>query len=198
MRKTRPTITLASGSPAGSSLPGFNEVFRFNVAADSRGFLTVDKLTFKITSTDMSANGWNDCDATDLGVASRWALYDANDLSTELGSEDSDWAFYDSVGGNCSFNEILNWATIELDETTDDSDEIAAGKTKTYVLKIDTTGADTVDDDSIRVDIDTEASVDANVVATTDAIEWGDDTETGDIDGTYIESLPVYGGTITY
>jgi hypothetical protein len=199
--KTKPTISLASGSPSGAGIPGLNEIFRFNVAADSRGYVTVHEFTFKVNSQDLTSSGWNDCDAADWGVASEWGLYDSADLATELG-EDADWLFYDSSGGNCTANEALTWVKIDLQKAdggslVDNSDEIAAGSTITYILKADTTGASAANDDSIRIDLDSEANTTTGV-ATADTIEWADDAYANDIDGTLVKTLPTTGGTIIY
>jgi hypothetical protein len=128
-------------------------------------------------------------------------LYDSADLATELG-EDADWLFYDSSGGNCTANEALTWVKIDLQKAdggslVDNSDEIAAGSTITYILKADTTGASAANDDSIRIDLDSEANTTTGV-ATADTIEWADDAYANDIDGTLVKTLPTTGGTIIY
>ncbi len=76
--------------------------------------------------------------------------------------------------------------------------QVSAGETETLSLYIDTTGASSANDDSLRVDIDSEANVNAGVNAGTDAIEWDDDGEAADIDGDLVKNLPVTGGTIVY
>ena len=196
--KTKPTISLASGSPSGSGIPGLNEIFRFNVAADSRGYVIVNEFTFKVNSQDIATSGWNDCDAADWGVATEWALYDSADVSTELG-ENADWLFYsDADSATCVANEALVWVKLDLEANADNGDEIAAGSTITYILKADTTGASPANDDSLRIDIDTEANILAGVAASADAIEWEDDSNTAGIDGTLVKNLPVNGGTIIY
>ncbi|MFH1405136.1 MAG: hypothetical protein ABIH21_03505 [Patescibacteria group bacterium] len=212
LRKSKPTISLASGSPSGAGIPGLAEVFRFNIAADSRGSIVVEELVFKVTSTDNAAGNWNRCDATtQLADDSKWALYDLDEASVELSTEDTDWAFYDNgtTDGttvdtgvlDCDAALDIKWVLVDLVETTDDSVEIAAGTTKTFSLWVDTTGANSINDDSFRIDIDTEANVDADstIDATTNAIQWNDtDDEATDLNGTSIKNLPVTGGTILY
>jgi len=87
------------------------------------------------------------------------------------------------------------------------TEEIGAGDTKTYVLRLDTTGM--VTDDSIRIDIPDEGETDG-LTAPTDALNWEDDNETPTtgttcdigsdpcIDGSLVKNLPVTGGTIVY
>ncbi|EKD47558.1 MAG: hypothetical protein ACD_66C00007G0001 [uncultured bacterium] len=198
LRKTKPTLSLASGSPSGAGIPGLAEVYRFNVAADTRGDVTIHDFTFKLTSTDTGAALWNDCDDASFPVAAAWALYDSANTSTELG-EDGDWDFADGNddGDDCDPGVDLVWAKLTLDAGADNSVEVGAGETKTYILKVDTTGASTANDHSVRFDIETEANLNANLVAGADSVEWGDG-EAVDIDGTDLKNLPVIGGTIIY
>ncbi|OGL66585.1 hypothetical protein A2856_02790 [Candidatus Uhrbacteria bacterium RIFCSPHIGHO2_01_FULL_63_20] len=196
IRKTKPTISLASGSPSGAGVPGLNEVFRFNVAADSRGFVTLDSVLFKMTS---SGSGWNRCN--NLNDTTRWEFYDIDDPSEKLddgsasGLPDSDWLFDD--GGNargCFGDATLKYANLVLNNNeATPSEEIGAGETKTYVVRMDTTGASA--DDAIRLDIADQAE--ASLVGM-NAITWDDDFEGQDIGGALVKNLPITGGLITY
>ncbi len=192
LRATKPTLSLASGSPSGAGVAGDSEVFRFNVAADSRGEVTLNQVTFKIvTSEDGSA--FNACDT--FADPTKFTLYDADDSSEKL-DEDVDWTFIDDTDASCvdggADMDVLSYAVLALSE----AELIGAGETKTYVLKIDTLGASSGDDDAIRVEIPDQDEAD-DVDGGTDAINWGDD-EALSIDGDLIKSLPVTGGTIQY
>jgi hypothetical protein len=215
IRKTKPTISLASGSPSGAGVPGLSEVLRFNVAADSRGFVTLDQVLFKVTSSDNSATptAWNQ--ATNFADPTKWELYDINDPSTKL-DDDGDWTFLTSTGATAATTDVVAFARLNfLGSATTPAEEIGAGSTKTYVLRADTTGASGANDDSIRIDIPDETQADALGTAQ-DAIHWEDDTQTpanggagvspdcdtntstACIDGSLVKNLPVTGGTIVY
>jgi len=192
LRKTKPTLSLASGSPSGAGVAGDSEVFRFNVAADSRGEVTLNQVTFKIvTSEDGSA--FNACDT--FADSTKFTFYDADDSSEKL-DEDVDWTFVSEGDIECQDGDAnmdaVSYAVLALSE----AELIGAGETKTYVLKVDTLGANSGDDDAIRVEIPDQDEAD-DVRGGTDAINWGDDEDLS-IDGDLIKSLPVTGGTIQY
>jgi len=206
VRKSKPTVTLSAASPAGASVPGLNEALRFTVAADAAGDIVLDVLTFKVTSTCNASTcsttvGWNRLGNASSGAvttAAGWSLYDAADLTTQLEAGDGDWALYgtDAADGTLSGTEKVGYARLAL--TT--SRTIAAGTSKTYVLKVDTTGASTSSDDTVRFDVLEEAgSVNTTLAALTE-FQW-DEVGSGavaDIDGTRVRNLPVTGGTIIY
>jgi len=187
---TEPTMTLASGSPSGSSVPGNAETFRFNVAADSRADLTVGQIVFKIDTTDISTTGWNDCgDGTSatFADADKWNLYDRNDLTAPL---DGTWTFLNASAGECSIDaDPVAYAMFTLA----DPSVIRAGETETLSLYVDSTNASTVDDDSLRVSV---SGTDELSAAHISALEWNDGYS--DADETYVNALPVIGGTLTY
>lgn len=194
LRKTKPTLSKASGSPSGSGIPGLDEVLRFNIAADSHGYVTVDELTFKLTSTDNNGSDWNDCDS---GMATTdWTIYNVDDLSDALEAADTEWVLLDSSLGACSGAETLSYVILDLATSV----EIAAGSTETFAVYFDTTGASSSQDDTIRLDIPIDSEV-ATIGGGTDpdgSIIWDDDTQGSDIDGTNVKTLPVSGGTIIY
>lgn len=189
VRKTKPTVSLASGSPSGSGVPGLSEVLRFNVSADSRGDVDLYGMYLKLNSSANGGDLWNMCnyggDRLDDGTL--WEVYNSDDASTKI---DTDWIFYDEGGHDCGDGdaEELQWAWFDFDPT----EEIASGDTNTYVVRVDTSEASSADDDSIRLDIPSEDDTPGGY-----AIWWGDG-EDGDIDGEFIKNLPVTGGTIVY
>lgn len=184
LRRTKPTISLASGSPSGAGIPGMDEVFRFNVSADSRGYVTLKEIAFRIVTSDNN-HDFNLCDT--LADPAKFDLYDRNDSGTML-DDVADWMFVDNDGDevlDCSPDRIVAYAILDFKAAVaTGAPEIDAGNTNTYTLKVDTTGASSAEDDAIRVDI-----IDIN---------WDDDSRAEDIDGTNINSLPIQGGTIVY
>lgn len=196
VRKTKPTFSLASGSPSGAGVAGNSEVFRFNVAADSRGYVTLELVLFQVnTSNDATADDWLDCDAADLGVATKWEVYDLDDSSTKI-DDAADWTFLESDGSACELNDDLAWAELDFEgSATNPTEEIGAGETKTYVVKVDTTGASAANDDSIRLDIPDDATA---VAVALEALRWNDDEEGTNATGEFVKNLPVTGGTIQY
>lgn len=208
IRKTKPTFSLASGSPSGAGIPGYSEVFRFNVAADSRGYVTLDKVVFDLSTSD--ANGsFNLCDDgvgdTNIEDATKWEFYDYDDSTTKL-DDAADWTFLDGGVGDaaedCDAAAALEFAVLDLNgSATTGPEEIGAGETKTYVLKLDTTGAVASEDDSVRVDIQDEATIDASDAfagGDDETVQWDDDSEGTNADGTLLKNLPVTGGSIQY
>lgn len=173
---SEPVFSLAAGSPSGLGTPGPNEVLRFNIVADSRGIVGVEGILFGFSGTDAAGSGW--CSCASLG-ASAWAIYNTDDASTALGT----WTFYSVDGTECSLDPTsdLGFANVDLS-----GEEVAAGSTNTFLVKVDSSGASPDFDDGLRLDVV--------------GIDWTD-TDSGSstvFDETYIESLLLYGGTIYF
>ena len=215
IQKTKPTISLASGSPAGTgTTTGLDEVLRFTVTADIRGEVTWSQNVFQLNSTDNSATLWNTCggDAGALndGMAvADFRFYDASDITTDLAASAAAGdrlVLLDSAGEACAGADVLTYVVLDLDLVASAVEEVAAGTTKTYYLEFNATGASPVTDDQIRFDIPSETEVDAlsgtwgaGVGSPQTAFEW-DDSNTGDTgnDATNIKNLPVSGGSLTF
>lgn len=198
--KSKPTVTLAAASPSGAAVPGLNEVLRFTVAADAAGDIVLDVVSFKITTTDNATSLWNvNGDSTgNIDLTSAYTLYDASDLTTALEAGDSDWALYGSAAsdGTLSGTETVGYVRLAL--TTPKT--IAAGTSKTFVLKVDTTGASSSTDDTVRFDVLEEAgSVNTTLAALTE-FQWDETGSNAVVDntGTLVKNLPVNGGTLVY
>jgi hypothetical protein len=192
VRKTKPTVTLAAASPAGAAGPGGpNDVLRFTVAADVAGDVELNTLTFKVTTTDNTPNNWNKCTAADAGFAPHdFTLYDAADLNTALVATKTG---YRTDGVACGTDDagVLGHVRFALGPVK----TIAAGTSKTFVLKVETTGASGRWDDTVRFDVMDESEAMAG-----NEFQW---SETGvgaatDISGLLVKNLPVTGGTIWY
>ncbi|NBS41415.1 hypothetical protein EBS80_02040, partial [bacterium] len=198
LHKTKPTLSLASGSPSGAGVPSDSEVFRFNVAADSRGFVTLDQVLFKVVTSDGDGD-FNTCD--DFASDTKFTFYDVDDSSEKL-DDAADWTFVDDSGDECvdggGDSDVLSYAILDFTgSATHGSEEIGAGETKTYVLKVDTLGADSDDNDAIRIDVPDQDEAD-DVDGGVNAITWDDDSEGSNFDGTLIKNLSITGGTIQY
>ena len=200
VRKSKPTVSLAAASPSGASVPGLNEVLRFTVAADATGDIVLDAVTFAATTTDNAATSWNlNADATgNIDLTSSWSLYDASDLTTQKEGGDSDWTLYGAAAADGTLDgvEKVGYARLALTSPI----TIAAGTSKTFVLKVDTTGASSANDDTVRFDVVAEAGSVNTVLAALTEFQW-DETSSGaatDITGTLVKNLSVNGGTIVY
>ncbi len=205
LRKTKPTVSLASGSPSGAGVPGISEILRFNVAAASQGFVTFEKIIFNVTTSDAD-HDFNLC--SNLADATKWEFYNLDDSSSAL-DDAADWTFLDSGVGDpiqdCDAGNAIAYAVLDLQgSATTGTEEIAAGETKTYAVKVNTTGAGALDDDMIRLDIinelkaDTDTAFDGTADNDGEAIRWDDDTEGSDATGDLVKNLPVTGGSIQY
>lgn len=210
VRKTKPTVTLAASSPAGAGVPGLNDVLRFTVGADAKGSLDLKTLTFAVTSTANAAgsNAWNTPRGGTTGTpgsngsglwTSDFNLYDSADMSTAMTGT---WTLYDSAGNALANSSVAVVAYAEFHLTTPQA--IGAGTSKTFVLRVDTTGASSASDDTVRFDVADETVLTpkfiwnetgpgANTATLTDAVG----TIVG-ISGQYVKNLIVNGGTIVY
>ena len=209
IRKTVPTITLAAGSPSGTGAPGKAALFNFTVAADSRGFVDMDSILFRFTSTDNAGTHWNTTDVGGMAESSKWTLYNTTDTSSALGTP----TFYEANGttvteGGTSHTPI---AYVGFAFTLP-KEEISAGSSKTYTVWVDTSGASSSQNDVVRLDI--PAQTDVNGLGTPlNALTWDDDVQAtygvgtdgpstiadGTVtNGALVKSLPVTGGTVQY
>lgn len=201
--KTKPTLSASSSSPSGAAYSGANDVFHFNIAADSRGYVTLNEVAFKLSSTDIGATNWNTCDVTggSTGIDEPdLNLYDMADLATPL-DVDADWTMYDSADGSVCTEDIDDADYILLDLTTPDT--IAAGTTVTYALymTVNTTGANAANDDTLRISLETNATAAAGTAAssgTDGTINWEDDSASTDLYASLVRTLPINGNVLTF
>jgi hypothetical protein len=173
VRETKPTITLSSSSPSGSSVVGRAEVLRFNVAAASNEDVVLETIMFKMNSTDIGGTNWNQCDSdvvdrTTVTTGADFDLYnltddgttttldlssstDDNDSMTEIAaSTDNPWTLFGTDGVACGTTGA-DVGFVRLDLPT--AEVIPAGSTKTFALYFDSTGASASSDDSLRFDL---------------------------------------------
>ena len=177
---TVPTITPNSSSPWGTSIPGMNEVLRFNITADNNEDVDpLDGFTFEFNASDNASTNWNTC--AELADPDVFELYNLSMHGTTVTLDnDSDWTFYSQDGTECSSapSDQLGYAVIEnLGEI------VAAGDTYTYSLYFNSSyglGASATNDDSIQFNITN--------------LSWSYDLAGSDIfDGTLVDDLPLTG-----
>ncbi|MFA5946156.1 MAG: hypothetical protein WC802_04590 [Patescibacteria group bacterium] len=161
VKETKPTITLSASSPSGSAVVGRSEVLRFNVAASANEDVVLQELIFKLSTTDnapIATASWNACDTDqDLGEmrTSDFDLYNltTDGTSTTLDTADADWTLMKASGAVCDTTEAsVGFARITLPSV----EIVPKGVSQTFALYIDTTGASSSSDDSIRVDLPTD------------------------------------------
>jgi len=133
LRKTMPVVTVNSGT--GTLTNGTMDLLHVTVAANSKGNLTVKKLTFGVTITEASGSS--------LAV-SGWKLYDG---ATELTSVE--WSNGTTTSTDGSLPSLGTSASVQtvyaiLNGTASER-EIGAGSSKTFTLKA-TVAAATVND----------------------------------------------------
>ncbi len=196
VRKTKPTVTLAANSPSGASVPGLNEGLRFTVSADAAGDVTLNTITFKVTSTDNAGTptNWNKCDTdagSDFGIG-EFTLYESTDLTNAISATKVGYL----LSGAVCDTTATKLGFVQFHSMTN---TVAAGTSKTYVLKVDTTGASSAADDTVRFDVLEENGASSTLGATSEFMY--DETGSGaaaNITGASVKNLPVTGGTIIY
>jgi hypothetical protein len=186
VHKTKPTVALSALSPAGVGVPGVHDVLQFSVTADRNGDVLLRQLGFKINATDNANTDWN----TGRNLTpSKFSLFDTTSVSEPL---DCTWSEYGTPGFiEPGVREDVGYAVCLFTEPK----TIAAGTTKTFTMKMDTSGASITAHDVVRIDIP-----DARTGTAVISISWG---EVGVgamayIDATAVRSLPIVGGTIHY
>ncbi len=227
LRKTKPTVTLSAASPSGASVPGLNEQLRFTVAADAAGDVILDAFTFKVNSTVNGTTAgnliWNQAGISAAGAAgvedgnlsrSDLSIYDASNTTTELegtgttASGDANWTLFGTTGtslvsgtaGAAGFagettNAVVGFARVTF--TT--SVTVSAGTSKTFIVKLDSTGASSASDDTVRFDVQDETTTVAG-----NESQWDEINSTSlagsatDISGSLVKNLPVTGGTLVF
>lgn len=189
IRKTKPTVTLAAGSPAGADVPKTNqEILRFNISADQGDDLEILEIDFCLTASDQDANGWSNITA----LADKLTLYERDDLTTPLNGR---WTLADTRTG---LSRIIYAKFIFSPRKT-----ISAGVSKLFSLLMNTSGArrsnSEGDGDKIIVEIIAMTNI-GGTLGLLNGIVWN---ETGvgaatEINGANVTNLPVTGGTIIY
>ncbi|MFA6131362.1 MAG: hypothetical protein WC730_03840 [Patescibacteria group bacterium] len=160
VRETKPTLSLSASSPSGTGfVPGDQEVFRFNIAANSNEDVVWSEMLFTISSTDNASvpTTWNYCDQGGAGVGeiaeTDLDLYNLSTTGTGTvieGVDTTDWTLLTSDGTECTDSTDKTTA-IHLELTT--AQTVPAGSTYTYALYFDSTGASSSADDSVQFGI---------------------------------------------
>ncbi len=121
LRKSKPTVTRTALDSA-ILAEGTMTLFKFNVAADAAGAVTLKKVAFDVIPSDASS---------DTLQATTWALYDSVDMNTAIAGVWSNGSA-SSTSGACAITAAAP-GTVSLEMTNEK--EIAAGSSKTFVLK---------------------------------------------------------------
>ena len=171
VRETKPTIALSSSSPSGAKVVGDQEVLRFNVTAAAGEDVIVKNLIFKMSSTDNAATDWQQCDTN--GALTLPADFDIYNLSKEGTATaldvPADWTLLQTTGADCDTT-AREIGFVKLSLTT--SETIPAGTTYAYALYFDSTGASSVNDDSVQFEI----SSDPIATAYVEVVDISDDS----------------------
>lgn len=154
VKETYPSVARSSASPttavAGSTSA---EVLRFNVSATDGEDVVLDRVVFKLTSTDTTGSDWNTCDTSTPGTyvkaASDFSIYDRSNLTSALDTADAAWTLYKATGAVCDGTAAdLGFVSVRFS-----SDEVVSeGTTKTYSLHMSAAGA-SADNDSVLAEI---------------------------------------------
>jgi len=122
LRKSKPTVTkVALDADARILADGTMALFKFNVAADAAGSITLKKVAFDVIPSD---------NAVVVALsATTWALYDSVDMNTAIAGTWSDGTTTSTAGAIA----VTTGKTVSLEMTNEK--EIAAGSSKTFVLK---------------------------------------------------------------
>ncbi len=167
--ETKPTVSVNASSPSGAKVPGNIEVFRFNVNCSSPEDCVMDQVIFQISATDNAASDWNNCD-TDVNPsgaldAADFSIYDLSDagLAMPLESGDADWQLLREDGSRCRTTSApLGYARLILSTPV----VVPAGTTHVFSVYMNTSGASAANDDSIRISIPAEGTVNGGAFLT--------------------------------
>ncbi len=185
-RKTILTFDLNAASPERvNAVPGLDDYLIFDVSNTEGNKSVINHLTFKLTATDNVPTTWVS------GIENTLEIYDMDDLSTNL-IDGGTIITTNPSPADAGATEIV----VELDQHSSGSSPmvIPAGETKTFQVKLDTTGASSVQDDSVRLDIisnDTAGA--AGCTGGLNCLEWTDGSASNIQNGYKVENLPVNG-----
>lgn len=153
VRETKPTVSLSSSSPSGTSVPGDIEVFRFNVAATSNEDVVLDQMVFALSTSDNASSSWDFCDTDDTTNGHiDGDIFDFYNLSEEGTSSTlaGTYTMLAADGDTCvTTGDAEEVDYVHFNLTT--SEIIPAGSTYTYSLYMETTFASSTNDDVLQV-----------------------------------------------
>lgn len=192
--KSRPVFSRAKGSPSGYASADMAEVLRFTVAAEGTAPLNISKLTFRLSSVDLSGTGWNSC--KNLASSAKWGLRNAEDLNTRL-EDAGDWTFYQADGTPCGGRgTTVSYAVVDFTRAGDPQPKaVGKGRSVTYALRVDASGASR--GDTLRVDLPAE-SESAAFAKPMQLFAWTDTFISKPLSGAGIKGLPVVGEILKF
>lgn len=137
---TSPRVLLSPVSPAGASVSGLGEVLRFTVNTGNTP-VSIRSFAFKLQGTDNTGTRW-----PERALSGVWGVYDTMDFSQSIPFADgatnnsSPGVVYDSASANqWTYRRTL----MEPQVNNQAFVTIAPNSSKTFFLKVDTTGAGT-------------------------------------------------------
>ena len=183
IRKTVPTVSLASDSASGSFVPGWTEVGTFTFTADSAEDVELSSVKFTL---ETNGSTWR----ADLGTAD-FKLYDINNLNDDL---------LDNAGVTVSYTTSTGVLTVSWDASHRPT--VAKGGSKSYLLKIDTlssAGNGYAIDEGLSTGVDAflRAYIDSDSISSSNLV-WYEGGESTAINGYLVKNLPVYGNSRIY
>ena len=127
LRKSRPTVTRVALESAVLG-DGSATLFKANIAADAKGSITIKKLSFDVAPSDNSGGA--------TLTLNTWKLYDSVDLNTPIAGSWSDGTTTSTDGTGLA---VTANKTMAIEFTNEK--EIAAGASKTFILKATVAGS---------------------------------------------------------
>ena len=133
-------FNLHPASPSGSGVPGYNEVLRFNVSASGGDVFIQNILLGAEVFGLATGTGWD----RNNSFMNSWRIYDTTDLSTPIGN-----IIVEPLPGSISGPMPGVWRFYAMLELGESGITISSDTTRTFVLKVDTTGASAIADDNM-------------------------------------------------
>lgn len=141
-------IGMNAASPYGASVPGWSDIFRFDICVGPEMSIEITNTKFAIPTTDNAGTGWNTCGQ--LGSANKFTLYNITNGFTPVTAGLSFISSYDTDCNLVPTVELGSFNALISNEV------IAAGTCVTYELWADSSGASSVGDDVIQATIFSE------------------------------------------
>ncbi|MCK9578797.1 hypothetical protein M0R01_04940, partial [bacterium] len=188
IRKTRPTVALATGSATGSFVPGWTDVGTWTISADAAEDVDVDGVKFTLETNGTSWKG-------DITTAD-FRLYDTSNLNDDL---------LDNGESQVAVTYATSTGILTVDWVAAYRQTAPKGSSKSFLLKVDTlssaTTAYAIDqglgaglDAYLRAFVDTDSTAGA-----TGNLVWYDKVTGGAaINGYLVKTLPAYSNGRTY
>jgi hypothetical protein len=193
-QKTILTFNLNPSSPQRiNAVPSLDYYLIFNLINSDGNAATINNLTFELSASDFAGTDWA------CSIPSTLELYDTYDLSTDLAANATITATPSATSCLGAGPDIIE-VVVELDNpglAGSSPMNINSATTKSYRVELNTTGASSVLDDAITVDLisnDTAAAGGCtSSIGADNCLEWTDGSTINIQNGYKVENLPVNG-----